>query len=90
MDTLLYPLTVVICYLAVEAIKQSGIKKEWLPMISLAMGGILCGVGFALGIKIETTLASAIIKGILCGLAATGGDQAYKHAAELIRGEKIK
>ena len=88
MSALLYPITVMICYLFTEAVKGSGVRSSWLPIISLTVGGMLCGVGYALGLRVEADLVSAIFRGILCGLAATGGDQAYRHAAELVKKDK--
>ena len=88
MSALLYPITVTVCYLFTEAVKSCGVRSQWLPIISLTVGGVLCGVGYALGLKVEADLVSAIFRGILCGLAATGGDQVYRQAAELVKKAK--
>ena len=74
------PIIVVICYLAVTAIKETKINSKWYPLIS-------CGIGTAVSaifyfclpdILAVTTLTAALISGAASGLAATGTNQVFK------------
>lgn len=74
------PFIVVICYVAVTAIKATKLNKKWYPIISCAIGAV---VGLALFLIAPefigaATLAAAIISGAVSGLAATGTDQVFK------------
>ena len=71
-------------FVLVEAVKMTGIKGSLLPLISLLTGGFICGVGHFVFPDVGGDLLSSIIFGMLCGLAATGGDQAYKKALEML------
>ncbi|MGN1096018.1 MAG: phage holin family protein [Eubacteriales bacterium] len=74
------PLIVVICYVAITAIKTTKINSKWYPLISCAIGAII-GAVFFLTVPdlIEAaTLTAAIISGAVSGLAATGTNQVFK------------
>ena len=74
---------VVICYLAAQAVKATGLNKKWLPVICGCLGGIL-GV-FGMNIMPEypaNDIITAVAVGIVSGLAATGVNQIYKQLTD--------
>lgn len=87
-----YLLISVICYLVVEALKGTPVKSQLYPLIALALGGLLGGVGnrFLPELICASGSAQAILFGSLCGLAATGGDQIYKQMRELWSSKKVQ
>ena len=74
------PVIVVICYVAITAIKQTKIDRRWLPLVSCALGALLAAaIFYVLPEFIGTTsLTAAIISGAVSGLAATGTNQVFK------------
>ena len=74
------PIIVVICYIAITAIKSTKINSRWYPLIS-------CGIGMLIGVAMyfvlpeflgATSMMVAIISGAVSGLAATGSNQVLK------------
>ena len=74
------PLIVVICYIAITAIKTTKIDGRWYPLIS-------CGIGMLIGVAMfyitpefigATSIMVAIVSGGVSGLAATGSNQVLK------------
>lgn len=74
------PVIVVICYIAITAIKSTKIESKWYPLIS-------CGLGMLIGVAMHyivpefigaTSLIVAVISGGVSGLAATGSNQVLK------------
>lgn len=74
------PVIVVICYIAITAIKSTKIESKWYPLIS-------CGLGMLIGVAMHyivpefigaTSLVVAVISGGVSGLAATGSNQVLK------------
>lgn len=74
------PLIVVICYIAITAIKSTKIDGRWYPLIS-------CGIGMLIGVAMfyitpefigATSIMVAIVSGGVSGLAATGSNQVLK------------
>ncbi len=74
------PIIVVICYIAITAIKSTKIDSRWYPLIS-------CGIGILVGVAMHlilpefigtTSMMVAIISGAVSGLAATGSNQVLK------------
>lgn len=74
------PVIVVICYIAITAIKSTKIESKWYPLIS-------CGIGMLVGVAMHyivpefigaTSLIVAVISGGVSGLAATGSNQVLK------------
>lgn len=74
------PVIVVICYVAITAIKATKIDGKWFPLISCALGALLAaGMFYVLPEFIGTaSLTAAIISGAVSGLAATGTNQIFK------------
>ncbi len=74
------PMIVVICYVAITAIKTTKINSKWYPIISCAIGALVGALFFLiLPDFIEAaTLTAAIISGAVSGLAATGTNQVFK------------
>lgn len=74
------PIIVVICYIAITAIKSTRIDSRWYPLIS-------CGIGVFIGVAMyfvlpqflgATSMTVAIVSGAVSGLAATGSNQVLK------------
>ena len=74
------PLIVVICYIAITAIKSTKLDSRWYPLIS-------CGIGMLIGVAMfyitpefigATSIMVAIVSGGVSGLAATGSNQVLK------------
>ena len=71
------PIIVVICYIAITAIKSTKIDSRWYPLIS-------CGIGILVGVAMHlilpefigtTSMMGAVISGAVSGLAATGSNK---------------
>ena len=74
------PIIVVICYIAITAIKSTKLDSRWYPLIS-------CGIGILVGVAMHlvlpdligaTSMVVAIVSGAVSGLAATGSNQVLK------------
>ncbi len=74
------PIIVVICYIAITAIKSTKIESRWYPIISCAIGMIAAvAMYYILPDFIgATSLVVAVISGGVSGLAATGSNQVLK------------
>ena len=74
------PVIVVVCYLAVELIKQTPLPKKLYPLCSLFCGAAVGAVSFLLAPALFgfESLAASVISGAASGLAATGADQVVK------------
>lgn len=74
------PVIVVICYIAISAIKTTKIDGRWFPLISCALGMLLASAAFYILPEFvgSSSLATAIISGAVSGLAATGTNQVFK------------
>lgn len=70
----------VICYLAGQVVKATGIDNKWIPVICGVLGAILGPVALFTGVPDfpATDSLTAVAVGIVSGLAATGLDQAAK------------
>lgn len=69
----------VICFLAAEGVKATGLDKKWLPIICGTLGGILGPVAMLVVPEFPATdWLTAIAIGITSGLAATGAHQIGK------------
>ena len=86
------PLIVVICYIAITAIKSTRIESKWYPLIS-------CGLGMLIGVAMHyivpefigaTSLIVAIISGGVSGLAATGSNQVLKQLMKSAENGELK
>ncbi len=74
------PVIVVLCYLAITAIKSTKVDSKWYPLISCTIGAILGAALFYVFPEFIGTasLMAAIISGGVSGLAATGTNQVFK------------
>lgn len=74
------PVIVVICYVAITAIKQTKIDRRWLPLVSCALGALLAAAMFYVLPEFIGTASftAAVISGAVSGLAATGTNQIFK------------
>lgn len=74
------PVIVVICYVAITAIKQTKIDRRWLPLVSCALGALLAAAMFYVLPEFigAASFTAAIISGAVSGLAATGTNQIFK------------
>ncbi len=74
------PVIVVICYIAITAIKSTKIASKWYPIISCAIGMLTAvAMYYILPDFIgATSLVVAVISGAVSGLAATGSNQVLK------------
>lgn len=70
----------VICYLIGMGIKVSKIDDKYIPVICGVCGAILGTIAYFIGIPefIGNDIFTAIARGIVSGLAATGANQIYK------------
>ena len=69
----------VICYLAGQFVKVSGLDNKYIPVIVGVLGGILGVVGLYIMPDFPAgDLVTAVAVGIVSGLAATGIDQVGK------------
>ena len=70
----------VICYLAGQVVKATGIDNKWIPVICGVLGAILGPVALFTGVPDfpATDSLTAVAVGIVSGLAATGVNQAAK------------
>lgn len=69
----------VICYLAGQFIKVSGLDNKYIPVIVGVLGGILGVVGLYIMPDFPAgDIVTAVAVGIVSGLAATGIDQVGK------------
>lgn len=70
----------VICYLAGQVVKATGIDNKWIPVICGVLGAILGPVALFTGVPDfpATDVLTAVAVGIVSGLAATGVNQAVK------------
>ena len=71
------PVIVVICYIAITAIKTTKINSKFYPLISCILGALLAAAMFFIFPEFigAATLTAAIISGAVSGLAATGTNQ---------------
>lgn len=74
------PVIVVICYIAITAIKSTKINSKWYPLISCVLGAILAAAMFFVVPEFigAASLTAAVISGAISGLAATGTNQVFK------------
>ena len=74
------PVIVVICYVAITAIKQTKIDRRWLPLVSCALGALLAAAMFYVLPEFigAASFTATIISGAVSGLAATGTNQIFK------------
>ena len=70
----------VICYLAGQVVKATGIDNKWIPVICGVLGAILGPVALFIGAPDfpATDALTAVSVGIVSGLAATGINQVGK------------
>ena len=70
----------VICYLIGMAIKASPVDDKFIPVICAASGAILGAIAFFIKIPdfMGNDIYTAIARGIVSGLAATGTNQIIK------------
>ena len=70
----------VICYLAGQVVKATGIDNKWIPVICGVLGAILGPVALFIGVPDfpATDVLTAVSVGIVSGLAATGINQVGK------------
>ena len=70
----------VICYLAGQVVKATGIDNKWIPVICGVLGAILGPVALFTGVPDfpATDSLTAVAVGIVSGLAATGINQVAK------------
>lgn len=70
----------VICYLAGQVVKATGIDNKWIPVICGVLGAILGPVALFTGVPDfpATDALTAVSVGIVSGLAATGINQVGK------------
>ena len=70
----------VICYLAGQVVKATGIDNKWIPVICGVLGAILGPVALFTGVPDfpATDSLTAVSVGIVSGLAATGINQITK------------
>lgn len=69
----------VICYLAGQFVKLSGLDNKYIPVIVGVLGGILGVVGLYIMPDFPAgDIVTAVAVGIVSGLAATGIDQVGK------------
>ena len=70
----------VICYLAGQVVKATGIDNKWIPVICGVLGAILGPVALFTGVPDfpATDSLTAVAVGIVSGLAATGVNQLGK------------
>lgn len=69
----------VICYLAGQFVKVSGLDNKYIPVIVGVLGGILGVVGLYIMPDFPAgDIVTAVSVGIVSGLAATGIDQVGK------------
>ena len=70
----------VICYLAGQVVKATGLDNKWIPVICGVLGAILGPVALIMGVPDfpATDYLTAVAVGIVSGLAATGVNQAVK------------
>ena len=70
----------VICSLAGQVVKATGIDNKWIPVICGVLGAILGPVALFTGVPDfpATDSLTAVAVGIVSGLAATGINQAAK------------
>lgn len=70
----------VICYLIGMGIKVSKIDDKYIPVICGVCGAILGVIAYFIGIPefIGNDIFTAIARGIVSGLSATGANQIYK------------
>lgn len=73
----------VICYLAGQVVKATGIDNKWIPVICGVLGAILGPVALFTGVPDfpATDSLTAVAVGIVSGLAATGINQVGKQLA---------
>lgn len=73
----------VICYLAGQVVKATGIDNKWIPVICGVLGAILGPVALFTGVPDfpATDSLTAVAVGIVSGLAATGVNQVGKQLA---------
>ena len=69
----------IICYLAGQFVKVSGLDNKYIPVIVGVLGGILGVVGLYIMPDFPAgDIVTAVAVGIVSGLAATGIDQVGK------------
>lgn len=70
----------VICYLAGQVVKATGIDNKWIPVICGVLGAILGPVALFTDVPDfpATDALTAVAVGIVSGLAATGINQVGK------------
>ena len=69
----------VICYLAGQLVKASGLDNKWIPIICGVVGGILgvLAMRFMADFPAQDYITAAAV-GIVSGFAATGVNEAVK------------
>ena len=73
----------VICYLAGQLVKASGLDNKWIPIICGVVGGVLGVVAMRFMADYPADdYITAVAVGIVSGLAATGINEAVKQVRE--------
>ena len=73
------PAITVICYLVASLLKATSIDNKWLPVVCMAVGGVLGVVAMSIVPEFPGgDYITAIAIGIVSGLAATGTHQVIK------------
>ncbi len=87
---MLLAVIIILCYLMVEIIKKTPLKNEFLPLIAATLGVALGVLAYCIvpGSIPGDSLILAIVQGLMCGLASTGGNQIFKQAVKYL-GNKV-
>ena len=85
------PVIVVICYVAITAIKQTKIDRRWLPLVSCALGALLAAAMFyvedtQMGLFSRIPMKNLPAMELLCQLIAVGNMAVVATVAMLISG----
>lgn len=73
----------VICYLAGQLVKASGLDNKWIPIICGVVGGVLGVVAMRFMADYPADdYITAVAVGIVSGFAATGINEAVKQVRE--------
>lgn len=86
------PLIVVICYIAITAIKSTKLDSRWYPLISCGLGMLIAVAMFYIVPEFigATSLMVAIVSGGVSGLAATGSNQVLKQLMKSAENGELK
>lgn len=76
---------IALCYIAMEVVKRTPIRNEFLPILSAILGALLNLATHYLVNDADGNAILEALQGLMCGLSSTGGNQVVKQILKYIK-----